>query len=624
MLRQFPLVLKNKSRSEVMRAAALVGSVVCAAMFPIVPELRRLFESFGGLVFAAYCFASFALFFVVLADATQKNYKWIARTLRWRVDEDLVSVVLPPVPVAPGLRLLLGEQHKQDGHRIAHPSWFALSGDGLYTGILVVGDSGSGKTTCAGYTWIEEMLAKGLGGLILDAGGSYVRFAQRQMAALDRSADLVVIEPGGEWKCNPIQKPEMSSTDLAGWIFMIIRNLAGAAQTSGTEAFWIDKGQEYAAAVIELCRLVDPTHITLQILYRLNSDEETRQKILSGLEGEVRNGTTPERLHRIQEALNFWRKSVPQMGPNLRGSIPAQFDAVVSMFAANYQLFETFCPHPDEDRIFPGFTNDVLDSGKVIVVNMPLQKYPRAGRVISTMLKLDFQASVKRRTEGKSEADVKQPVFLLIDEAQNYVSARGDVGDPLYLAESRKNKAVNVYMSQSIDSFKDAFRDEPSCNVFFNNLRTKVFLSQEGHESQRICAELCGKSTQYKKTLTEAEAGRNTGIQYLAGGFVHEEVAISKTVAYSEHDEYIFKPHDFRNLPQFVSIVSPYDGNAKLLPRVVYMKPIFVDSEGNVSSRVCDTWFSADRAQLMSYGEVLTNEIRVTGEEAKGNAARAS
>ena len=120
-------------------------------------------------------------------------------------------------------------------------------------------------------------------------------------------------------------------------------------------------------------------------------------------------------------------------------------------------------------------------------------------------------------------------------------------------------------MRQSIDSFKEAFKDADACNVFFNNLRTKVFLSQEGPESQKICAELCGKDTHWKKTITESEASRQSSVNYAAGGLAHEEVAVSKTVAYAEQDEYLFKAHEFCNLPKFVSIVSAFGAHADVL-----------------------------------------------------------
>ena len=62
-----------------------------------------------------------------------------------------VTAALPPYP-APERRealcLVLGEQHRRTSpKRGAQPSWFAIPERGLYTGILVVGATGSGKTS---------------------------------------------------------------------------------------------------------------------------------------------------------------------------------------------------------------------------------------------------------------------------------------------------------------------------------------------------------------------------------------------------------------------------------------------------------------------------------------------
>ena len=98
-------------------------------------------------------------------------------------------------------------------------------------------------------------------------------------------------------------------------------------------------------------------------------------------------------------------------------------------------------------------------------------------------------------------------------------------------------------------------------------------------------------------------------MSYTAGGLAHEEVAVSKTVAYAEQDDYIFKPHDFRNLPQFISIVSAFDGGVKLRPGVVYMKPFFVDGDGHVTTRQVGTWFTGDRENVRTYRETITEAV---------------
>ena len=597
-----------RTRLDIACAGAGSGFIFCALFFVASGHYRDLLMSGEHLSLILFYFVTVTLFGASMGETARRNAEWLKTLTDWKNRDTVRPFTLAPYPHKKELEIVIGEKHEDRGRRVTEPTWFSLEGNAVYTGILVVGDTGSGKTTCAGFPWLEKMIQSGLGGLVLDAGGSYVRFVRQQMKAAGREQDLIVIEPGGAHKYNPIAKPDMGSTDLAGWIFQVIKNLEGTQKQTGTEAFWDQQGKAYANVMLELCRLLDP-HVTLEMLYRLNTDEKTRHKILKFLEKELIEGTTDERAHRIKHLLHYFNNEWAQMPANMRGSIPTTFNGAVQMFSSDFALHRTFCPHPHEEGIFPGFNNESFDSGKVVVLDMPLRKFPEAGRVLATLLKLDFQRGVLRRTEGRSEAEVTRPCFLLIDEAQNYVTASKEMGDAVYLAESRKNKPINIYLSQSIDSFKDAFHDADACNVFFNNLRTKVFLSQEGPESQKMCAELCGKATYWKKTVTESEAGRQSSVNYATGGLAHEEVAVSKTVAYAEHDEYLFKPHDFRNLPQFVCVTSAFDGSVKLKPSVVYMKPVFVDGEGNVTERHYETWFSGERTQVLSYTDTIAEPV---------------
>ena len=70
---------------------------------------------------------------------------------------------LPPYPAADGredLYVVLGEQHhRTSAERAERPTWLTIPERGLYTGILVVGAIGSGKTSACMYPYIEQLLA---------------------------------------------------------------------------------------------------------------------------------------------------------------------------------------------------------------------------------------------------------------------------------------------------------------------------------------------------------------------------------------------------------------------------------------------------------------------------------
>lgn len=75
----------------------------------------------------------------------------------------MAAAPLPPY-LAPDRRerlfLVLGEQHRRTSPaRAAQLSWLTIPERGLYTGILVVGASGSGKTSACMYPYVDQLLA---------------------------------------------------------------------------------------------------------------------------------------------------------------------------------------------------------------------------------------------------------------------------------------------------------------------------------------------------------------------------------------------------------------------------------------------------------------------------------
>jgi hypothetical protein len=110
-----------------------------------------------------------------------------------------VTGPLPPYP-APDRRedlfLVLGEQHRRTTPaRAAQPSWLSIPERGLYTGILVVGAIGSGKTSACMYPYVEQLLgyrasdpARKAAGLVLEVKGDFCQqvhdiLRQRDLAA---------------------------------------------------------------------------------------------------------------------------------------------------------------------------------------------------------------------------------------------------------------------------------------------------------------------------------------------------------------------------------------------------------------------------------------------------------
>src|SRR5688572_9522814 len=95
---------------------------------------------------------------LVLNSAASFAYIFVARL---RANE--APQPLPPYPHSQArseLFLVLGEQHHRTRvGRAPHPSWLVIPEQGLYTGMVIIGAIGTGKTSACMYPYVEQLLA---------------------------------------------------------------------------------------------------------------------------------------------------------------------------------------------------------------------------------------------------------------------------------------------------------------------------------------------------------------------------------------------------------------------------------------------------------------------------------
>ena len=71
-----------------------------------------------------------------------------------------------------------------------------------FEGILILGRTGSGKTSGSGFTFAEAFLRAGFGGLVLTVKKNEAEHWRRLCSHYGREDDLVVVRRGGDWKLN--------------------------------------------------------------------------------------------------------------------------------------------------------------------------------------------------------------------------------------------------------------------------------------------------------------------------------------------------------------------------------------------------------------------------------------
>ncbi len=188
---------------------------------------------------------------------------------------------LPEWPTSPtddAPSLVLGELHHptvpQESER---PSWLLIPEKGLYTGLLVVGAVGTGKTTACMYPFARQLLSwraddpgRRAGALVLEVKGDFCHQVRRILAEADREDDYLEIGLGGLWQWNPLDDPLLDSYSMAYGVASLINQLFGKSR----EPFWQQAYTNLVRWIVELHRLLPGSWVTLRDVYRCTVDAE--------------------------------------------------------------------------------------------------------------------------------------------------------------------------------------------------------------------------------------------------------------------------------------------------------------------------------------------------------------
>ena len=152
---------------------------------------------------------------------------------------------LPPWPASPEDEtpsLVIGELHHPVVPRESErPSWLVIPETGLYTGVLIVGAVGSGKTSACMYPFAQQLLswqadwpARRASALVLEVKGDFCHDVRGILEGAGRGDDYLEIGLGGAWQWNPIDDPLLDTYSLAYSVASLINQLFGKSR----EPFW--------------------------------------------------------------------------------------------------------------------------------------------------------------------------------------------------------------------------------------------------------------------------------------------------------------------------------------------------------------------------------------------------
>ena len=218
--------------------------------------------------------------------------------------------------------------------------------------------------------------------------------------------------------------------------------------------------------------------------------------------------------------------------------------------------------------------DELIESGKVLALNMPAGSNPALARAVGVFLKNAWLQTLLRRP-AQMKADPERyfrPAVFICDEYQSFASVGEDdpSGDEKAFALTRQCRVIPIVATQSISSLRSVLGTSEAWRTLLQTLRTRIFLSLSDDASAEIASKLCGQVARIKPSWTVTESARKAEVSLLSGKAGGGQGSVGTSKSFREQREALFQPREFALLPNCQAICLPYDGTnaAQRRPRL--------------------------------------------------------
>lgn len=441
---------------------------------------------------------------------------------------------------------------------------------GLYQNFLITGTIGSGKTSSAMYPFTRQLLEYNsnplntkIGMLILDVKGNYYKQVKNYSNKFNLLDDLIVIELNSNVFYNPLHKPNLKPQVLANRLKTILLLFS----ENNTESYWLDKAEQVLSECIKLCRFYNNGYVTFLELHKLitipNYYKE-KIKILRNLF--IASKFSKHQIYELNASLEFFEKEFQNLDSRTKGILISEITRITNTFVSDYDIMSTFCA-PKSKLTFTGF-DDVIQSGKIVVLNMNISEYSVLSKIIATYLKLDFQTEVMANLSNDC---IKTSAFIC-DEYDKFASKT----DGEFFSLSREAKCINIVSTQSYSSLKTTLKEESFVKVISQNLINKIWFRTDDIFTIEEAQKQLGKEEKEKFSKSISESAKETKFSYITNTLNSQNSNIAETLSTYTQNDFKFESNFFtQNLETFTALTFLSDGNKIYLPQKLKMFPYF-------------------------------------------------
>ena len=446
----------------------------------------------------------------------------------------------------------------------------SVSESGLYQNFLITGTIGSGKTSSAMYPFTRQLMEYNannpenkIGMLILDVKGNYFSQVKSFANQFGLLSDLIVIGLSNGVYYNPLDKPNLKPIVLANRLKTILTLFS----ENNSESYWLDKAEQILAECIKICRLYNNNYVTFSELHKLITiPNYFSEKIKILRELFISSSLNKKEIYELNSSLDFFQKEFYNLDSRTKGILISEITRITNTFISDYDVYSTFCS--DKSKLsFNGFS-DVINKGKIVVLNLNVAEYSLLSKIIATYLKLDFQSEI---LSFLSKGSLKRTAFIC-DEYDKYCTKT----DSDFFSVSREAKCINIVSTQSYSSLKNALKDDSCVKVIVQNLINKIWFRTDDIFTIEEAQKQLGKEDKEKISRSVSESAKETKFSYITNTLNSENSNISETYSTFTQNDYIFDSNFFtQNLRTFEALTFLSDGNKIISPQKINMIPYF-------------------------------------------------
>lgn len=408
-------------------------------------------------------------------------------------------------------------------------------------GVQVFGGIGSGKTSGSGSALAKSYLRAGFGGLVLCAKKDELETWKRYAKETGREDSLIVFDASGDWRFPFLHYEVNRKGEGAGYTENLVRlfstvheAMSRSSGGGGADPYWKRAMEQLMRNAIDLCMLARG-EVSVPLLVKViasaprnasqRDDPEWRKNSLCFrllFEANNRERTTWEQFD-FDATVNFWMEEFCNLAEKTRSGVMSMFTSMADNFMRRpfRMLFSE--PSPDDRNAWP----ELSHKGFIIVMHLPVKEFGDAGRAAQVVYKYMWQQAAERR----DTSDSPRPVFLWVDEAQNFATEY----DMQFQATARSSRACTVYLTQNLPNYYAEMGGSHSkhrVDSLVGNLQTKIWHANSDPETNTHAADTIGKSWHVRKS---------EGMNYSVTGSGMSESA-------QESFDYDVTPQDFTRL----------------------------------------------------------------------------